>query len=117
MVKFQVPNSITFRDMNYYPVTDGQTDRRTDGQKAMHKSPPCNMHRWAQKSHRRTIHCKIPVFVASIRGSKNPQCLEENNSSSYKKVFSHTMPNELHCKLHASEIMILHRQVLIVQPF
>ena len=28
MVKFQVPNSITFRDMNYYPVTDGQTDRK-----------------------------------------------------------------------------------------
>ncbi len=26
MVKFQVPNSITFRDMNYYPVTDGQTE-------------------------------------------------------------------------------------------
>ena len=45
MVLF-VPNSITFRDMNYYPVTDGQG---TDGQKAMHKSPSCNMHRWAQK--------------------------------------------------------------------
>ncbi len=28
MVKFQIPNSITFRGMNYYPVTD----RRTDGQ-------------------------------------------------------------------------------------
>ncbi len=30
-------------------MTDRQTDRRTDGQKAMHMSPPCNMHRWAQK--------------------------------------------------------------------
>ncbi len=32
MVKFQVPNSITFRDMNYYPVTDGRTDGQTDRQ-------------------------------------------------------------------------------------
>ncbi len=31
--------------MNYYPVTVGQTD----GQKAMHMNPLCNMHRWAQK--------------------------------------------------------------------
>ena len=28
MVNFQVPNSITAQDMNYYPVTDGQTDRK-----------------------------------------------------------------------------------------
>ncbi len=35
--------------MNYYPVTDGQTARLTDRQKAMHMSPPCNMHRWAQQ--------------------------------------------------------------------
>ncbi len=27
---FQVPNSITFQEMNYYPVTDGQIDRRTE---------------------------------------------------------------------------------------
>ena len=26
-----------------------QTDRRTDRQKAMHRSPACNLHRWAQK--------------------------------------------------------------------
>ncbi len=26
LVKFQVPNSITFRDMNYYPVTDRRTE-------------------------------------------------------------------------------------------
>ena len=26
VVKFQVANSITFRDMNYYPVTDGRTE-------------------------------------------------------------------------------------------
>ena len=50
MVKFQIPNSNTFRDMNYYPVTDGWTDRQKDGQKVMHKSPPCNMHRWGQKA-------------------------------------------------------------------
>ena len=30
MVKFQIPNSIAFRDMNYYPVTDRRTDRRTE---------------------------------------------------------------------------------------
>ncbi len=29
--------------------TDRQTDGQTDRQKAMHMSPPCNMHRWAQK--------------------------------------------------------------------
>ncbi len=33
----------------YFPATDRQTDGRTDGQKAMHMSPPCSMHRWAQK--------------------------------------------------------------------
>ncbi len=27
---FQVPNSVTFRDMNYYPVTDGRTDGQTE---------------------------------------------------------------------------------------
>ncbi len=26
-----------------------RTDGRTDRQKAMHMSPPCNLHRWAQK--------------------------------------------------------------------
>ncbi len=31
--------------MNYYPVTDRHTDR----QKAMHMSPSCNTHRWAEK--------------------------------------------------------------------
>ena len=30
MVKFQVPNSIISRDMNYYPVTDRRTDRQTE---------------------------------------------------------------------------------------
>ena len=30
MIKFHVPNSITFRDMDYYPVTDGRTDRQTE---------------------------------------------------------------------------------------
>ncbi len=45
VAKFQIHSYYTFRDMNYYPVTDGQTD----GQKAMHMSPPCNMHRWAKK--------------------------------------------------------------------
>ncbi len=30
MVKLQIPNCITFRDMNYYQVTDRQTDRQTD---------------------------------------------------------------------------------------
>ncbi len=29
--------------------SDRQTDGRTDGQKALHMSPPSNMHRWAQK--------------------------------------------------------------------
>ena len=30
-------------------VQSGQTDRQTDRQKVMHSSPPCNLHRWAQK--------------------------------------------------------------------
>ena len=42
---FQTHTYNTFRDMNYYPVTDWLTDR----QKAMHMSPLCNMHGWAQK--------------------------------------------------------------------
>ncbi len=28
--KFQIHSYNTFRDMNYYPVTDGLTDRRTE---------------------------------------------------------------------------------------
>ncbi len=47
MVKFETPTYNTFRDMNYCLVW--QTDRQTDRQKATHMSPPCNMHRWAQK--------------------------------------------------------------------
>ena len=31
--------------------TDRWTDGRTDRQKVTHMSPPCKMHRWAQKSH------------------------------------------------------------------
>ncbi len=30
MIKFQIPNSIIFQDINYYPVTDRQTDGRTE---------------------------------------------------------------------------------------
>ncbi len=48
-------SSHTFRYMNYYPVTDRRTDRRTDRQKAMHMSPPCNMHRWAQKCNKKIL--------------------------------------------------------------
>ena len=39
----------TCRDMNYYPVWFFYTDRRTDRQKATQRSPPCRLHRWAQK--------------------------------------------------------------------
>ncbi len=51
VVKFQVPNLNTSRDMNYFPPFWSSPDyRQTDyRQKAMHKSPPCNLHRWAQK--------------------------------------------------------------------
>ncbi len=45
VVKFRAPSYNGFWDMNFYPVESWQTDR----QKATHKSPPCNMHRWAQK--------------------------------------------------------------------
>ncbi len=38
-------------------MTDRQTDGQTDGQKAMHKSPPCNRHRWAQKAISMIILC------------------------------------------------------------
>ncbi len=54
---FQIHSYNIFRDLNYYPVTDGRTDRRTDRQKAMHMSPPCNMHRWAQKSYITGLRC------------------------------------------------------------
>ena len=37
VVKFQTPRFNTFWDMNFFLVTDGQTDRR----KVMHMSPPC----------------------------------------------------------------------------
>ncbi len=30
MAKFQIHSYNSFRDMNYYPVTDGQTDGRTE---------------------------------------------------------------------------------------
>ncbi len=52
MVKFQTPSCNIFRDMNYclvLKVTDRRTDGQTDRQKVMHMSPPCNLHRWAQK--------------------------------------------------------------------
>ncbi len=36
--------------MNYYPVNFGKvTEVQTDRHKVMHMSPPCKMHRWAQK--------------------------------------------------------------------
>ena len=41
VAKFQIHSSNTFRDMNYYPVTDRRTDGQADGQKVMHMSPPC----------------------------------------------------------------------------
>ncbi len=30
MAKFQIHSYNTFRDMNYYPVTDGRTDGQTE---------------------------------------------------------------------------------------
>ncbi len=50
--KFHYTSCNTFRDMNYFLlflVQSGQTDGQTDRQKVMHRSPPCNLHRWAQK--------------------------------------------------------------------
>ena len=40
MAKFQVPNSITFRDMIYYPVTDGQTESDTYEPSVLSRDPP-----------------------------------------------------------------------------
>ncbi len=52
--------------MNYYPVTD----RRTDGQKAMHMSQPCNMHRWAQKIKGTAIRIRLLIFPGIRIGIK-----------------------------------------------
>ncbi len=40
--------------------SDRQTNGQTDGQKVMHMSPTCNMHRWAQK-HEHVEFCVILV--------------------------------------------------------
>ena len=39
----------TYFLVNYFLVIFGPV-QTTDRQKAMHMSPPCNVHRWAQKS-------------------------------------------------------------------
>ncbi len=58
--------SNTFQDMNYCPVrTDRQTDRQTDGQKVMHMSPLCKVHRWAQKCIYREV---ILLFHSELHG-------------------------------------------------
>ncbi len=68
VVQFQIPSYNTFRVMNFFPlpvwflVKSRRTDRRTDGQtdrrKVMHMSPPCKLHRWAQKWR----YCEILVY-------------------------------------------------------
>ncbi len=78
VVKFQVPTSNTFWDMNYFSlfsVKSRQTDRWTDRRKVMHMSPPCNVHRWAQKmtqqkqSHTHThIHTHLDVYYTNHFG-------------------------------------------------
>ncbi len=42
-----------------------QTDRQTDRQKTAHMSPPCNVHRWAQKvlKHYLAVHNLVPLGV------------------------------------------------------
>ncbi len=36
----------------------------TDRQKAMHKSPPCNLHRWAQKSAKNSVlHKNVEIWM------------------------------------------------------
>ncbi len=49
MVKFQVPNYNTFRDMNYFLLSLVKSRQTTDRRKATHMSPLCNLHKWAQK--------------------------------------------------------------------
>ncbi len=50
VVKFQTPSYSAFRDMNFFQSDFSYSpDRQTDRQKVTHMSPPCNMHRWAQK--------------------------------------------------------------------
>ena len=63
----------TFRDMNYFLrflVQSGQTDNR---QTVMHMSPPCKLHRWAQKAHNvprpgSLLGYKCTVFSVVHRG-------------------------------------------------
>ena len=49
--KFHSPSSNTFLEMNYFLVWFVIQSRwqTTDRQKVMHMSPPCKVHRWAQK--------------------------------------------------------------------
>ncbi len=74
VAKLQVPITNTSWDMNYFPpfifpyFGQVQTDYR---QKAMHKSPPYNLHRWAQKLKYRDLYqinqsCLTIGILASI---------------------------------------------------
>ena len=54
VVKFRGPNCNTFWDMNYCPIWILVRSSQTDGQKVTHMSPPCKVHRWAQKGLRLT---------------------------------------------------------------
>ena len=58
-------DQVSYCQLQYFPRNDlfsselfsspdGQTDRQTDRQKATHMSPPCNMHRQAQKERKRS---------------------------------------------------------------
>ena len=70
--------------MNFKSVTDRQTDRWTDGQKAMHMNPPCNMHRWAQKS-AKTLECqrKKSPYANFFLVSNNFSSSEDSSSIEY----------------------------------
>ena len=59
VVKYQTSSYNTFRVMNYFLVWFFVKSRQTtDRQKVTHISPPCKMHRWAQKP----VHRKIMLF-------------------------------------------------------
>ncbi len=64
VLKSQGPSSNTFRDTNYFLVIFGpvQTTTTYYRQKVMHMSPPCQVHRWAQKLHLDLVDINFKVL-------------------------------------------------------
>ena len=75
MAKFRFANYNTFQDMSYFLcflVKSRQTDdRQTDRQNVMHMSPPCKLHRWAQKVKGTSPIRGSLVMIVEVQGEQN----------------------------------------------